>query len=278
MKLNHGVDLSISNMIKHLSSWLPVVVFLGWSGQLAGQEELLPAEQYRREPIERHDLDREMWQEVTRDLNYFDDKDSKSRDEASDRQGPMGNEEEKPPPKDRQVSPWLRQLGSILIKILIIAGAGLFLFLLLKGLLGLELAPRNRKIKNENTPEIDFDSIEENLEEADLESFIRQAEETGQYAQALRLQYLALLQHLAEAGLIRWKKGKTNHDYERELLAAGLAGTFRELTAIFERIWYGEAILRADSYRRLAPRFREAIATLSPFAHIGQPPAPNYEE
>jgi len=190
----------------------------------------------------------------------------------------MGNEEEPPPRRQRQVSPQLQYLGNLLVKALIIAGGALVLFLLLRGLLGIELAPRNRKIRKDIIPGIDLDKIEENLEEADLETYILHAENAGQYTLALRLLYLALLRQLAAAGLIRWKKGKTNQDYERELRSSDHAAAFRQLTAIFERIWYGEMQLEVGAYQSLAPRFREATGRIQPLSNLNHAVATAHEE
>lgn len=66
----------------------------------------------------------------------------------------------------------------------------------------------------------------------------------GEARLALRAFYLASLSNLGDRRLITLARGKSNHDYERELRrrahALGtLAGLFAENLTVFERVWYG---------------------------------------
>ncbi|MCE5326818.1 MAG: hypothetical protein LLG01_10405 [Planctomycetaceae bacterium] len=66
----------------------------------------------------------------------------------------------------------------------------------------------------------------------------------GELRLALRAMYLASLKQLAQRGLIRIQKFKSNRDYRRELqrrehVAGELLGAFAENVNLFEYTWYG---------------------------------------
>ncbi len=154
-----------------------------------------------------------------------------------------------------------------IMKVLIIALAAVALIFLIISLLNLR-NPRNKKIKAPLSA-TKLAEIEENIHEADLEDYIRQAIEQQDFALAIRLYYLAILKELSLKKLIHWKKDKTNKDYLREMRPSPLSGAFGEITAIFERIWYGESPVQALEFQRLEPKFRalahqiNAITTLT---------------
>jgi len=77
---------------------------------------------------------------------------------------------------------------------------------------------------------------------AELLERARAALRLGRLAEALRFALLALLAELAERGLVRYDRSRTNREYYRELLVAGreLAEQFRAVAAEYERVWFGQ--------------------------------------
>ena len=134
---------------------------------------------------------------------------------------------------------------------------GVALVLLLRSLLGLR-QPRNKKV-DYTLSAAELETIEENLHEANLEDFIRQAVERQEFALAIRLYYLTVLQNLSWQNAIVWQRDKTNRDYLRELRHSEWLETFHEITDIFERVWYGNRPVPAAEFARLAPKFRAFI-------------------
>jgi hypothetical protein len=79
----------------------------------------------------------------------------------------------------------------------------------------------------------------EDVERADFGLLTEAAAARGDYRTAVRYCYLHALQRLAGAGLLTWRPGKTNHEYERELLSgpgSSMASAFEELTNSFENV------------------------------------------
>ncbi len=112
--------------------------------------------------------------------------------------------------------------------------------------------------------DLQFSETEENIHEMDLDQLIREAAARGQYRLALRYHYLKALRQLAEHRLIQWKPEKTNRDYVREIPQPHLREIFRELTGIFEYIWYGEFPVDKPLFQQAATRFRHFEEHLSP--------------
>jgi hypothetical protein len=80
------------------------------------------------------------------------------------------------------------------------------------------------------------------------------AERAGQWRQALRCRYRALVAELADRGLVEEVAGRTAGEYRAEVAGAApaVAAPFAGATELFERAWYGEAPTGQDE----AARFR----------------------
>jgi hypothetical protein len=92
--------------------------------------------------------------------------------------------------------------------------------------------------------------------ESELERLLREALEKEDYREAIRIYYVSILHSLADKKLIHWKKEKTNHEYLHELAPTRHAHVFKELTQLYERVWYGDRMLLAPEYSGIGPRFK----------------------
>ena len=167
------------------------------------------------EPVGERRLDREKWEELTKELDY-----------------PvpiLPEEEEEIRPASSRSWGTVLKVGAVIVSVALIA------FLLSQLLSGTSLfAPANRKIQT--SLEVSLEEIEERLLEADIPDHLREAIRAGDYKMAVRLHYLALIQSLAHRRLIRWEREKTNGDYLRELQSQPFFADFREMTLVFEQI------------------------------------------
>ena len=96
----------------------------------------------------------------------------------------------------------------------------------------------NRRIKDKGEWLNKLEAIEDNLQDNDLEQFIKQALKDKAWDVAIRLQYLFAIQTLNKANFIVWKKQKTNGQYLRELQGKIVGIDFKKATYIFEYVWY----------------------------------------
>jgi hypothetical protein len=89
----------------------------------------------------------------------------------------------------------------------------------------------------------------------------------GQFREAVRFLYLAVLFGLDRKRLLRYEATRTNGEYVRQVrlaeqAPAELHAPFERLTALFEREWYGERPCEATEYdacKALAAEVRELV-------------------
>jgi hypothetical protein len=138
-------------------------------------------------------------------------------------------------------------------KFFLIALAVVVLAFIIANMVGAEgwsLAPNNRKVQQKKGAiPITVENVEDNIYESDLDRFIREALEKENYSQAVRLYYLAIIKELSLKKWIKWKKDKTNRDYIRELSNTKYQGSFRNVTRMFERVWYGKQKLHGTDFK-----------------------------
>jgi hypothetical protein len=119
-------------------------------------------------------------------------------------------------------------LYSLLVAAIIFA---LYQVMVVNNFFILSRAKRNRKVKGETVDE----SINENLDEK-----IKEAIDKKNYRHAIRFMYLKTLKVLSDNNLIMLHAKSTNQDYIRQLYNYNNLGQFRQLTRIYEYVWYGE--------------------------------------
>lgn len=93
---------------------------------------------------------------------------------------------------------------------------------------------------------------------ADAES----AERAGQWRQALRCRYRALVSELADRGLVEEVVGRTAGEYRAEVSGSApeVALPFAGATELFERAWYGEWPTGREDAARLRALSDEVLA------------------
>ena len=102
--------------------------------------------------------------------------------------------------------------------------------------------------------ESDLEAFEE-LEEIDADVGLKDALAAGDFRMAIRMQFILVLQYLSDSKAIDWKPDKTNRDYQRELHGSLHYPHFRELSHIYEWVWYGNTFIDARSYATFGPKF-----------------------
>jgi len=115
----------------------------------------------------------------------------------------------------------------------------ILIYLIFRYLLGVDLI-RLRKRKNVLMPQVDLSEDERIIKEENLDDLIAQAIQQKDYRLAIRYNYLKILKKLMEEGLIKWRADKTNRDYLNELKNSQRVSTFKNLTFLYDYIWYGK--------------------------------------
>jgi Domain of unknown function (DUF4129) len=201
-------------------------------------------EKYNQETINQRNVDAEKWRKATAGIDYSDDKIEKQPLKSRDNSGTMA-------------------LAGLFLELLkwffIIGGTALLAFLIYRFIgEGNVFGMRSRKIAI-NSEEIDLDKIEENLEKVELDPIIKKAIAAKNFPLAIRLYYLAILKELTLAGAIIWKKDKTNRIYVQEMQPHPLMEKFRQVTGMFERVWYGDTALDETGFEEVRQPFENLL-------------------
>lgn len=195
-------------------------------------------EVYSTQTINPNSFDKNDWNTLKKKVKIKDYKPKKKNDD-----------------KEKEGINWLMNLTPETVKIIqwILFGIlfSILLFLILK-LLGVN--PFYRKA-DRNKINISLDEIEENLDTAAIDPYLYEAIKTKNYKLAIRLYYLMIIQRLALKEKIIWKKYKTNKHYLHEIRKKEEYPTFKKLTLIYERSWFGEGEINEDEYNILNSDF-----------------------
>lgn len=106
----------------------------------------------------------------------------------------------------------------------------------------------NKKIINIQDHEI-FENLEQHIHQVDLNDFLQQALQQGNFKLAVRIYYLIIIKKMSNSELIDWKKQKTNGEYLSEMYGKPLFENFRNSTNLFERVWYGDVEIDQDKFQ-----------------------------
>jgi hypothetical protein len=139
------------------------------------------------------------------------------------------------------------------VAIYVILGAILF-FVIIK-LLGLNY--QTLFIRKAKTGVSDVEVFDEDIHGIDFEKVIQQAIDEKNYRKAVRYMYIRFLKILSEAELIEWQINKTNKDYRKEMSKSDYFKQFKDLTYVYEYVWYGEFSLSEGEFHRCYEIFHE---------------------
>jgi len=194
-------------------------------------------------------------------------------------------EEEEEPEEDAELPAWLKWFSSdetdnwdfdlskestITILAVLLSALSFFIYRMLD-----DVNLRKRAREEEEEDKIDFEDIEEEVLVAKGVSLtlLQRAENSGQFDVAVRLLYIQLLKELQDGGLIKYRRDFSNRDYQNQLRASEFLPDFREVTADYERFWYGKYFIERLGYRLVHRKFitlNAAIkaATAKPDAYV----------
>jgi len=120
------------------------------------------------------------------------------------------------------------------------------------------------KVKPVELQTEDLTAAVENIEHIEVATPLHKALADGNLKLATRLYFLDLLKKLHEAGIIAWKKDKTNRDYLTEIYTKAYHyEAIRNLTLAYERVWYGEHALTHEAYQQLFADFEAIYQTIN---------------
>lgn len=100
-----------------------------------------------------------------------------------------------------------------------------------------------------------LDLSEEHIENIDLDALLADAISQKNYRSAIRYQYLKALKTLSLQQIIVWQYEKTNRDYENEIHTPSTKAVFKEISYLYDYIWYGEQEIDEPKYKTAQSKF-----------------------
>ncbi len=90
---------------------------------------------------------------------------------------------------------------------------------------------------------------EDDMLVADADDAYLVALNQGDYRLAIRMQFIKVMQYLSSSSIIRWLPEKTNRQYLNEMTEGDIREAFRELSHIYEWVWYGNTAIQEEDFR-----------------------------
>ena len=85
-----------------------------------------------------------------------------------------------------------------------------------------------------------FTEDEQIIKNEDINALIENAITQKNFRLAIRYYYLLSLKYLTEKQVIAWQQEKTNEDYITEIESESIKRNFKNITRIYDYVWYGE--------------------------------------
>ena len=113
------------------------------------------------------------------------------------------------------------------------------------------------KLKVDTTEKADVILTEEAeiIKNADISSLIKLAIQQNNYRLGIRYYYLLILQQLEQKELIYWEQQKTNEDYIQEIEEKTIVVQFKELTRLYDFVWYGNFEINELEFSKAVSEF-----------------------
>lgn len=113
--------------------------------------------------------------------------------------------------------------------------------------------------KDNQILEVSIEEAEKNIHQTDFRKLLQFTENKGDTRQSIRLYYLWLLKVLSSKKIISWDKQKTNADYIYEIKDEKMKQDFKELSRLYNYIWYGEFSIEDTEYKEVKSSFEAII-------------------
>lgn len=203
------------------------------------------ASAYARENIQPRAMDRAVWEEAKKGMDF---------DRPIPQKAPIQK-------KDTGQSLQHPEIIILAIRLVVLLIALAALYFLIRSLMGIK-TPSNDKVNGEGFFIPELEHIETNFMQMDLDKYIQEAIASGQYDLAVRFHYLQILKSLSLRGLIHWKREKTNQDYSRELRQTHLHNAFSMLTRFFDQVRYGDSGVTKETFTQFETQMHAFLRLL----------------
>ncbi len=122
--------------------------------------------------------------------------------------------------------------------------------------------PKELLLEKQTPPQVQLTEDEDIIQNQDIQLLIDKALQHKNYRLAIRYYYLSVLKNLSDTEYIIWESQKTNTDYIKELTDDAVKKQFRNITRLYDFIWYGSFEINEKSYHTAAQKFESLTNSL----------------
>ncbi len=148
-------------------------------------------------------------------------------------------------------------LGNVFIWAFVLLGLGLAIWLFSRSEFSTFLKG------NTKNAEFNFSDLDEDFSGIDFNKKVEQAKSENDYRLAIRWWYLKQLFLLNEKNMIAWQPYKTNMDYLNELHKSNHRQAFKDISKVYEYVWYGKYTVDQTNFNMLEPQFKQFESSIS---------------
>lgn len=226
-----------------------------------------PTESYQSEDIQVKEFSETDWENLKQGIDYSRSR-IQERKEEEERAADEMPETGETTRRRRIDSGSGGGAGQILAVIALLILLGLLTYFLFQQ--GLMTSTRSKKSKTSQGEglEVSLEAVEKDLDKKDPTSLIDRAVNAADFKMAIRLYYLKIIRTLSLDGAIKWKRDKTNSSYVRELNGSPLQAGFKDITFIFEQIFYGNQNITEKDFQEIKPLMENFLQSVENQAKV----------
>lgn len=201
-----------------------------------------------------HPLDHDEWEERASELDYTENAQKTKTDYMTDEEvveeSPSSSSHTSSPDSGGSSSETMSYVLMVVLGVLLIGFIASMLF-------GSKQNVTVNQTINPSFSAEEFQQIEEQLDETNLDDLLKNAFQNKNYTAALRLSFLTIIKELAAQKHIEWRKEKTNWDYHDEIADEQLRQQYSKATMLFEQLWYGDRHIGEAEFTAINEDFEE---------------------
>ena len=193
-------------------------------------------------------LNESKWKKYNTDRDYLE----KPKEEKKEKSN------SKLPSFDLEGFGFMANLLKIFVYIIVVLGFAFFIFKLIEA-----QYKKDKIVKNEKL--FFLDKLEEKIHSVDLDKLLEKYSKKKDFAMMIRIQYLIIIKELSNKKMIAWHIQKTNGNYLQEVFGKPIFEDFKNVTQLFERIWFGEVKIDEKIYNIVVTDFKEMLNKIKQF-------------
>ena len=234
-------------MLKYLlffffAFWANEIVLAENSDSNKGKKEYLTENTKKNTEVNYKPLNEKKWKKYNQKRDYLEKPKKEIEEETLS----------KKPNIDFKGFDFIANVLKIFVYLIVVLGFAFLIFKLIEA-----QYKKDAIVKNEKA--FFIENLEEHIHSVNLFKLLEEYTKNKDFTMMIRIQYLIIIKELSNKKLITWHIQKTNGNYLQELVGKSIFEPFKNVTQLFERIWFGEVEINGAIYNKIAPEFLQTL-------------------